>query len=196
MCDPYGLFHDYVAIWLSYTLFLRLLINEETFPRKLAVSEQQKLFVQIICYLYISFAIIRDNMEFWVDMWDFGCTTLIFVWGTLRFHKSAFRCILKNVLKSYEGVVTNTQTTMRMHQTPVTVFDLKGAIKDRFQYMKDHGILRRIRKRHSLQRSSRELVINVASKVTRVLTAGARKARKEAEKKKHWEPISVRALSA
>ena len=46
------------------------MINEETFPRKLAVSEQQKLFVQIICYLYISFAIIRDNMEFWVDMWD------------------------------------------------------------------------------------------------------------------------------
>ena len=43
-------------------------------------------------YLYRSFAIIRDNMEFWVDMWDFGCTTLIFVWGTLRFYKSVFRC--------------------------------------------------------------------------------------------------------
>ena len=45
-------------------------------------------------YLYRSFAIIRDNMEFWVDMWDFGCTTLIFVLGTLSFHKSAFRCTL------------------------------------------------------------------------------------------------------
>ena len=38
-------------------------------------------------------------MEFWVDMWDFGCTTLIFVWGTLRFHKSAFRC--KSQMKSF-----------------------------------------------------------------------------------------------
>ena len=43
--------------------------------------------------------------------------------------------ILNNVSKSYEGVVTNTQTTMRMHQTPVSVFDMKGAIKDRYQYM-------------------------------------------------------------
>ena len=82
MCDPCGLFHDYVAIWLSNTLFLRLMINDETFPRKLAVSELQKLFVQIICYLYRPFAIMRDNMEIWVDMWDFGCTTLIFVCGT------------------------------------------------------------------------------------------------------------------
>ena len=29
--------------------------------------------------IHRSFAIIRDNMEFWVNMWDFGCTTLIFV---------------------------------------------------------------------------------------------------------------------
>ena len=37
--------------------------------------------------------------------------------------------ILNNVSKSYEGVVTNTQTTMRMHQSPEIVFDMKGANK-------------------------------------------------------------------
>ena len=46
-----------------------------------------------------------------------------------------------------------------------------------------------------MQRSLRELVMNVAGKVTRVPTAEARKARKEAEKT-HREPISVRASSA
>ena len=86
--------------------------------------------------------------------------------------------------KPYECVVTNTQTTMRMHQTPVSVFDMKGAIKDRFQYMKDHGILKK----------DPEEVFFAKKLVTRVPTAGARKARKEAEKT-HWEPISVCASS-
>ena len=83
MCEPYGLFHDYVAIWLSNTLFLRLM--RKHFHGNLR-------YLNYRSYLYRSFAVIRDHMEFWVGMWDFGCTTLIFVWGTLRFHKSAFRC--------------------------------------------------------------------------------------------------------
>ena len=97
--------------------------------------------------------------------------------------------ILNNVSKSYEGVVTNTM--MRMHQTPVSVFDMKGAIKDRFQYMKDHGILKKDPEEAFF---SKKFKGNVASKVTRVPTAGARKARKEAERT-HREPISVRASS-
>ena len=44
--------------------------------------------------------------------------------------------------KWYDGVVTNTQTMMRMHQTPVMVIDLL-VIWDRYKYMKDQGILKK-----------------------------------------------------
>ena len=43
--------------------------------------------------------------------------------------------LLLNVTKEYEGVVMNTQTSMRLNQTPVMVEDLKGAIRDRYLYM-------------------------------------------------------------
>ena len=49
--------------------------------------------------------------------------------------------LLLNVTKEYEGVVMNTQMSMRLNQTPVTAEDFKGAIRDRYLYMKDHGIL-------------------------------------------------------
>ena len=51
--------------------------------------------------------------------------------------------LLLNVTKEYEGVVMNTQTTMHLHQTLVTVNDFKGVIKDCYKYMKDQGILKK-----------------------------------------------------
>ena len=37
----------------------------------------------------------------------------------------------------------NTQTMMHLNQTPVMAEDLKGAIWDRYKYMKDQGILKK-----------------------------------------------------
>ena len=77
-------------------------------------------------YLYRPFAIIRDNMEIWVDMWDFGWTTLIFVWGTLRFHKSVFRCLLWRQLLQYigEGKMLLTSNETRLARWSILPFVL------------------------------------------------------------------------
>ena len=76
--------------------------------------------------------------------------------------------------KKFNPVVAHMMTMMRANPAQVTVANLKGVIRDRYKMMKLSGAIKN-RMRLSSQRSLKVPVINVASKVTRVPIAGARR---------------------
>ena len=82
-----------------------------------------------------------------------------------------------------------------MHQTPVMVFDMKGAIKDRYQYMKDHGILKKDPEEAFFAKKFKGPCNKCGKQGHKGANCWSKKG-KEGTEKTHREPISVCASSA
>ena len=95
--------------------------------------------------------------------------------------------------KEYDPVVAHMMTTMRANPAQVTVANLKRAIRDRYKMMKLSGAIKKELDEAFFTKKFKGTCNNVASKVTRVPIAGARKALKA---RKELEPISACASSA